>query len=258
MPDTDTGTPTRSPDIHIAFDGLWRGDRHVLAAQELHFAGGRTSCLLGPSGVGKSSLLRLVAGLLDPSDVAKNLSAITSDHQPLDQRVAMMDQREQLLPWFDVIGNVCVGDHLRGVTPDHARATDLLDKVGLADRTKANPDDLSGGMRQRVQLARCLYEQRPVLLMDEPFSRLDAFTRMELQDLTTSLTAGRTIILVTHDMDEAWKMGHDIYVQQSWDKAPEKIVEAPDDQTLPRDVTSPEATAFRQQVMAMLSGKMAQ
>jgi putative hydroxymethylpyrimidine transport system ATP-binding protein len=121
-----------------------------------------------------------------------------------------------LFPWLDVIGNVTLGVRLRGgdpATPDAiARARALLTEVGLAGQERARPDTLSGGMRQRVALARTLMEERPVLMMDEPFSALDAITRVRLQTLAARLLKDRTVLLVTHDPMEAIRLGHRIHV----------------------------------------------
>ena len=153
---------------------------------------GLWTCLLGPSGVGKSSLLRLVADRGGP--------------------VAYMDQRDLLLPWADALGNATLGARLRGERPDTERARSLLVRVGLGDALTARPAALSGGMRQRVALVRTLMEDRPTVLMDEPFSGLDAITRHRAQNLARELLAGRTVLLVTHDPLEALRLGDRVFV----------------------------------------------
>ncbi len=183
--------------------------RGVFRDLDLDLPAGEITCLLGPSGVGKSSLLRLIAGLA-PTATATALAA--SDGGPLDGRVAYMDQRDLLYPWLTVIDNVLLGSRLRGERPDRARALALLKHVGLADRAGDRPRVLSGGMRQRAALARTLMEDRPVVLMDEPFSSLDALTRLKLQDLAAELLADRTVLLVTHDPLEALRLGHVVHV----------------------------------------------
>ncbi len=166
------------------------------------------TCLLGPSGVGKTTLLRLLAGIEDVATL--DGSIIASDRAPLPGRIALMAQSDLLMPWLNVIDNVMLGARLRGDTPDHARAQDVLARVGLASHAKKHPDALSGGERQRVALARTLMEDRAVVLLDEPFSALDARTRAEMQDLAADLLKGRTVLMVTHDPGEAIRLGDQV------------------------------------------------
>lgn len=180
---------------HIVLDG------HVVAENlSLDFAGGRTTCLLGRSGVGKTSLLRHLAGLLPGTEAAGP--------------VAYMAQRDLLLPWLSVLDNVLLGYRLRRDGAERRaaepRARALLAEVGLGDRLQDLPHTLSGGMRQRVALARTLCEDRGIVLMDEPFGHLDAVTRLDLQDLAAHLLQGRTVVMVTHDPLEALRLGHEI------------------------------------------------
>jgi putative hydroxymethylpyrimidine transport system ATP-binding protein len=123
-----------------------------------------------------------------------------------------MAQRDLLLPWLSVLDNVLLGDRLRGTPPRRERARALLAAVGLAERADSLPAALSGGMRQRTALARTLMEDKPVVLMDEPFSALDAITRFALQETAAGLLAGRTVLLITHDPLEALRLGHEIRV----------------------------------------------
>jgi putative hydroxymethylpyrimidine transport system ATP-binding protein len=178
--------------------------------QRLDFTlhGGQCTCLLGPSGVGKSSLLRLIAGLIAPEEG----EVACSDQRRLAGRLAWMGQDANLLPWLSVMGNVTLGARLRGERADPAAAEVLLDRVGLGGQLDQLPATLSGGQRQRAALARTLMEDRPVVLMDEPFSALDAITRARLQALAAQLLAGRTVLLVTHDPLEALRLGHRIQV----------------------------------------------
>ncbi len=130
-------------------------------------------------------------------------------------RIAYMAQQDLLLPWMTVLDNVLLGPTLRRERPDpetRGRARDLLARVGLGGREGDRPAALSGGQRQRVALARTLMEDRPLVLMDEPFSALDAITRLRLQELAAELLAGRTVLLVTHDPLEALRLCHRIHV----------------------------------------------
>nr|WP_232796411.1 ABC transporter ATP-binding protein [Roseovarius salinarum] len=175
---------------------------------EVEAQAGRWTCLLGPSGVGKSTILRLIAGLGAEFEFDGEITA--SDGHPLPPRVMMMAQDDLVMPWLDVIGNVTLGARLRGERPDHARAREVLRRVGLKDFERRRPETLSGGQRQRVALARTLMEDRPVVLLDEPFSALDARTRARMQDMTFDVLEGRTVLLVTHDVAEAARLGHKI------------------------------------------------
>jgi putative hydroxymethylpyrimidine transport system ATP-binding protein len=187
------------------------GGRVVFDELDLELPGGRITCLLGPSGVGKTSLLRLIAGLAPDTQG----QAVDEAGRPVARRIAYLAQRDLLLPWLSVLGNVTLGHRLRGEALGGARETRaraLLARVGLGSRAEDRPARLSGGERQRVALARTLMEDRPVVLMDEPFSALDAITRFELQALAAELLAGRTVLLVTHDPLEALRLGHRVQV----------------------------------------------
>ncbi|MBI05660.1 MAG: ABC transporter ATP-binding protein [Rhodospirillaceae bacterium] len=193
---------------------------------DLELPAGRVSVLLGPSGVGKSSLLRLIAGL-EVVEGGGSVKFIVSGDQVSDRAVtppAYMAQQDLLLPWLDALGNVILGQRLRSDTPDRSRARDLLARVGLDNYAHARPAALSGGMRQRVALARTLMEARATVLMDEPFSALDAVTRLRLQELATKLLRGRTILLVTHDPMEALRLGECIFIMSG---RPAQLTEVP-------------------------------
>ena len=192
-----------------------RGARVIYAGDvlfeslDLTLPAGSWTTLLGPSGVGKTTLLRQIAGL-GPPDATADIQ--TGTGAGLAGRVALMAQQDLLLPWRTVRDNVALGARLRGEPLDDGRIGDLLDSVGLADRATAFPSTLSGGERQRAALARTLYEDRPVVLMDEPFSALDALTRHRIQDLAARLLTDRTVLLITHDPMEALRVSDRIAV----------------------------------------------
>jgi putative hydroxymethylpyrimidine transport system ATP-binding protein len=225
---------------HIAFGG-----RVVASDLTLEFSAGRTTCLLGRSGVGKTSLLRWLAGLLPGAARA--------------QDVAYMAQSDLLLPWLPVLDNVLLGYRLRGdrtaLKAARPRAQALLAEVGLHDRLGDLPHVLSGGMRQRAALARTLCEDRPVVLMDEPFAHLDAVTRLELQDLAGRLLAGRTVVLVTHDPLEALRVGHQVRVLAGSPFTAGPTIEPPG--AVPRDPADPALLALQARLLAELRGRAA-
>ena len=199
--------------LHLKGD-LWMGGARLIRNLTLNMPGGQWSCLLGPSGVGKSTIARLIAGLPGPHRLEGALRA--GDGLPLAGRVAMMAQDAQLLPWADLVHNVTIGARLRRARPDTDRARALLSAVGLAGLEARRPAALSGGQRQRVALARTLIEDSPLVVMDEPFSALDTVTRLAMQDLAAKLLAARTVIVITHDpleairlSDRAWLLGPD-------------------------------------------------
>lgn len=186
-------------------------DSHcVFKDLSVSFAGGQFHCVLGRSGVGKSCLLNLMSGSLKPSSGRISLD----NNSELSGQVAHMFQDDGLLPWLSVFDNVKLGPRLRGEQSPALddKAMHLLRLVGLADWAKRYPVGLSGGMRQRVALARTLMEERPVILMDEPFSKLDAITRNELHILSSELLVNRTVVMVTHDPAEALKLAHTITI----------------------------------------------
>ncbi len=195
----------------IEFTGTARFDTHPLFPPvALEIDSGSWSCLLGPSGCGKSTILRLIAGLDTGVTFEGHIRA--SDGGPVPERVAYMAQTDLLLPWLDVVGNVTLGARLRGEAPQVAQAEALVARLGLKDHAHKRPAQLSGGQRQRVALARTLMEDRAIVLLDEPFSALDARMRSEMQDLAAEHLAGRTVLLVTHDPGEAARLGDRVFL----------------------------------------------
>lgn len=197
------------PGISVTEATLGYGTNTLFNKLSIALPGGKITCLLGPSGIGKSSLLKLIAGI-GPRPLHGLVSA--SDGLEISDRVTYMDQRDLLLPWLNVIDNVTLGSRLRGEQKLLDGAINLLKDVGLTGFEYHLPKVLSGGMRQRAALARTLMEDKPIVLMDEPFSSLDSLTRRRLQDLAGRLLVNRTVLLVTHDPAEAVRLAHRIHV----------------------------------------------
>jgi len=189
------------PALVIEGLALRYGGRTIFENLNFTIGGGEFVVLLGTSGVGKTSLLKIVAGLASPSEGR----VIASDGLPLKHRIAYMGQQDLLYPWLTVQQNVMLGSRLRGERPDAARAKHLLERVGLADRARALPAQLSGGMRQRAAIARALVMEPKTLLLDEPFGALDELTRDRLNfELLRILEETKaTLLLVTHSISEA-------------------------------------------------------
>jgi putative hydroxymethylpyrimidine transport system ATP-binding protein len=203
---------TKAPTIHACGTYTIRRTR-LFGPIDVTIPARQWTCILGRSGVGKSTLLRLIAGLTCAGDFDGKIT--TSDGATLDNRISLMAQSDLLLTWLSVLENTMLGASLRGERPDHERAESMLQRVGLSDHQHKKPHALSGGMRQRNALARTLIEDRPVALLDEPFSALDASTRADMQDLAAELLVDKTVLLITHDPVEAVRLAHQIIVLTS-------------------------------------------
>ncbi len=198
------------------------------------------------SGVGKTTILRMIAGLETGAELEGTVRA--EDGGPLGDRIAYMAQSDLLLPWATVRENVCLGARLRGEPVDHRRAERLIADVGLTAHADKKPNALSGGQKQRVALARTLMEDREVILLDEPFSALDARTRSEMQELAYRLLDGRTVLLVTHDPGEAARLADTIVVMTETGTAQIDPPVAP----APRDFDDPEFLAAQARLLQLL------
>lgn len=200
-----------APDVFLENVSFTFSGDDIFRSLNFTVKSGEWTCLIGPSGCGKSTLLRLISGSLREGFSGRICFSGNKNHNGL---TAWMAQKDLLLPWLTVIENVCLGARLRGEISDEKRkkAISLLEKVGLGAYSTALPSELSGGMRQRAALLRTLMEDRPVILMDEPFSALDALTRLKLQDIAATMVNGATVLMVTHDPLEALRLGHRIYV----------------------------------------------
>ena len=188
----------------------------TLALNNLNFDvhQGEFVSIVGPSGCGKTTILSILAGLLQPS---KGSVLVNNDvPKTKNSQCGYMFQRDNLLPWRTIEKNVLIGLEIQGknTQENKKRALDLLDKYGLGDFKRKRPDELSGGMRQRVALIRTLALNPSILLLDEPFSALDYQTRLNVCDDVANIIKQekKTAILVTHDLQEAISMSDRIFV----------------------------------------------
>jgi NitT/TauT family transport system ATP-binding protein len=183
------------------------GDVHALDGIDLELAAGEFVSLIGPSGCGKSTLLRVVADLEQPTTGTVQLGGKTPHRARLDQDYGIAFQQAGLLEWRSVVENVELPLHVHGVdrAKRRARATELLELVGLADFAGSRPSELSGGMQQRVAIARALAPSPRLLLMDEPFGALDEMTRerMQAELLRIARETEAAVLFVTHSIPEA-------------------------------------------------------
>jgi NitT/TauT family transport system ATP-binding protein len=198
----------------------------ALADVNLTVQPGEFVCLVGPSGCGKTSLLRILAGLARP----------TSGTVQVSGRVATVFQGQSLFPWLTAVGNVAYGLQLEGIPATQRReiAIAQLRRVGLERFARAYPHTLSGGMQQRVNIARAMAIDPDVLLMDEPFGSLDEQTRILMQEQLVTLWhgSGKTVVFVTHSVDEAVAMGDRVCVMSA--RPGRIILDLPIDLSRPR------------------------
>jgi NitT/TauT family transport system ATP-binding protein len=223
----------------------------VLNRVSLRVEPGEFVSLLGPSGCGKSTLLRLVAGLESPT-----IGTIQADGAPItrpDPSRVVMFQDPTLYPWRSVKANVALGPEARGLLRRHAhRIDEALRLVGLTQFATAYPHQLSGGMAQRVSLARALVNDPRLLLLDEPLGKLDSMTRLTMQQELVALwqRTGFTALLVTHDVEEALFMSNRVIVLT--DRPAAINADIPVDLPFPRHRGDPRLADLRRQVLGLL------
>jgi NitT/TauT family transport system ATP-binding protein len=197
----------------LSFEGLGihLGGREILSPTSFEVARGEFVCIIGPSGCGKTTLLRAAAGFVQPSVGQIRRSGQLVQRPSREVAFVFQDYTRALLPWRTVEGNVMLALEAAKVPVAEraARVQRVLETVNLQTHTHKFPAQLSGGMQQRLQIARCLAQSPDVLMMDEPFGALDAMTREALQDELSRLVReqGLTVLFVTHDLEEAIYLG---------------------------------------------------
>lgn len=225
---------------------------HALSSISLEMKSGEFISLVGTSGCGKSTILRLIAGLITPTvgTLSVNDKEITG---PAPDR-GMVFQRPTLFPWLTVEKNIGFSLKMQNkLKGNEQRVEHMLDLIGLKNFKDDYPGQLSGGMAQRVALVRTLINEPPILLLDEPLGALDAFTRMNMQDEILSAWRGRNqlAVMVTHDVDEAIYMGTRVIVMEP---SPGRIkADIPIKLDYPRNRSSAQFIEYRNQILEMLN-----
>jgi NitT/TauT family transport system ATP-binding protein len=199
--------------VGLRYFGL-EGETEAIKDVSLKIAPGEFAAIIGPSGCGKSTLLSLISGIMEPTE-----GSVLVDGAPVtgpSRKVGYMLQQDYLFEWRTILDNTLLGAEIQGADMAKARerATQLLTRYGLGQFLNHLPRQLSGGMRQRVALARTLCTEPDIVLLDEPFSALDSQTRLALSDEITQIlrSDGKTAILVTHDIGEAVSMAERVIV----------------------------------------------
>ncbi|WEX10700.1 ABC transporter ATP-binding protein [Chelativorans sp. AA-79] len=239
--------------VSVSYSGR-DGDRVALSPTDLILTPGTFTALIGPSGCGKSTLLNVVAGFVVPTT-----GGVVVDRRQVDgphPSVGVTFQSFALFPWFTALGNVEFPLRRLAMSKAERRqmAMEALSEVGLADHAQKYPSELSGGMKQRVAIARTFTSDPAVLLMDEPFGALDAQTRLRMQELLMQIWSRhrKTVLFVTHDVDEALRLADLVCVMTL---GPGRICERiPVDLPRPRgiDRMSPEFLEYRSRMLDLL------
>ena len=245
----------------IGIEGVWKefakGERRVLALEDISLSVAEREfvAILGPSGCGKSTLLNMVAGFDHPTRGTVRVAG--EEIVAPSPRRAVVFQEPALFPWLSVMENVVFGPKAqRQKAIDYQRsAAQIIEQVGLSGFETSYPAELSGGMRQRVGIARVLIMQPQVLLMDEPFGSLDAQTRMSMQELLLQVWERHheTVLFITHDIEEALLLADRVCVMTARPGRIKKSI----DVSIPRPraievTTSPEFNALRREVLALI------
>ncbi|TCP96221.1 putative hydroxymethylpyrimidine transport system ATP-binding protein [Cricetibacter osteomyelitidis] len=231
-------------DIHqltLVFD-----EQPLFSHLNFHLKQGEWTVLLGRSGVGKSTLLRTIAGLEQQAVSHGNI------HIQAEHKIAWLAQQDSLYPWLSIVDNVQLEQHLTNTktTASKAQAISLLQRVGLGEHLHKACYQLSGGQRQRVALARTLMQQADIILMDEPFSALDAVTRLQLQNLSCELLQGKTVMLVTHDPQEAIRLGNRLYILENQPVTVREVAHLPE--TCPHQLEQHQLWQLQNQLVQQL------
>jgi ABC-type nitrate/sulfonate/bicarbonate transport system ATPase subunit len=253
-------TQTETSGVEVSVRDLEHsfGDLRTIERLELSIPPGTVLGIVGPSGCGKSTLLELIAGLRDPVAGTIGVGGAVASEARL-RCCAYMPQRDALLPWATAIDNAALALRVSGDSRAHSRekAWPLFKRLGLAGFELSRPDELSGGMRQRVAFVRTLMAGKPVLLLDEPFASLDAITRAEMQSWLAGILArdSHTVVMVSHDVEEALYLSDRVVVLSPRPGRLLESIDVPEPRAPDRDaaVTAPAFAELRQRALRALA-----
>lgn len=255
MIDAPTGTRGRITveGLEVVYEGR-RGRNQALVSTDAIFEAGSFNALVGPTGCGKSTLLNVIGGFVPPTAGQVLLDGKPTRSPGPDRGVVF--QSYALMPWFTASGNIEFALKSQGIprAERKARASEALSNVGLAGREALYPSELSGGMQQRVAIARTLAVNPTVLLMDEPFGALDAQTRMTMQQFLLDLWEADklTVVFVTHDVDEALVLADRVFVMTSSPGKIETVIEVSTDRPRSAEDYGGDHVELRRQVIKLL------
>jgi NitT/TauT family transport system ATP-binding protein len=256
MTANDDSTSNDDREAKVIFEGVSKAFEKkgtplsVLQDVDLSVREGEFLCLLGPSGCGKSTLLNIAGGFERPTTGSVRIDG-KEIHRPSPHRVFVF-QEYGIFPWASVWDNVVLGIRNRSRQEQHRIAKDVIELVGLSGFERAYPMELSGGMKQRVEVARALAVEPDVIFMDEPFGALDSLTRLTLRAELLRIWGERqpTILFVTHDVDEAMQLAQRVAV---FTERPGRIAEVVTlDMPHPRDIGSPEYGQIKRRLFELL------
>ena len=255
----EAATPAMSMQrVNLSYGTSSPERRLILENITLDVREGEFLCIVGPSGSGKTTLLRMLAGLVKPTAGEVRFRDQVVSGPSRERAIIFQDYSKALLPWRTVAGNIALSLEAEGIRPADQQpiVAALLAKMGIIRAASQFPGQLSGGMQQRVQIARCLAQRPKILLMDEPFGALDAMTRQALQDeiLILSSEQQMTVVFITHDLEEAIYLGDRVVVLGD---TPARIIETinvdlphPRDQLTTRE--DPRFLAHRHRLFGLL------
>jgi NitT/TauT family transport system ATP-binding protein/taurine transport system ATP-binding protein len=260
--DTKTGTFVRFDGVSVTYNAGTAQATLALSPTDLGFARGDFVCIVGPSGCGKTTLMQTLAGFLTPTDGTVSVGGAAITAPGPDRGVVF--QQAALFPWKTVAANAGFGPAMRGLPkPERTQRVEYwLRSVGLWDFRDRYPYQLSGGMQQRLAIARALANEPELLLMDEPFGALDALTREKMQEELHAVwkRRGMTVLFITHSVDEAVYLGTEVVVMSQRPgrvlaRIPSPFARLAGERDIRRIKAGADFVALREQVLSLIWGE---